>query len=156
MSLCLGQALSLNIIPASADITGVLRMAKANSLPNPWDGSEGVIIFSQFKSFGLVEKNDQNSQNGLFGNTEVKQPLSLNQLKDFKKVPVKYTILFHTFVSNIKKVFKTESAFIAAVKKEINNGNIVSIGIVIATGYQPSNSGMIGSTKITGGKAVFF
>ncbi|HBM14816.1 MAG TPA: hypothetical protein DD381_00470 [Lentisphaeria bacterium] len=156
-SLCLGHAIALKMIPAGYELNKILKIAKTNDLPNPWEASEGIIIFSQFKSFGVVEKKDKNSQNGKFGKEEVQHPLNKNELKDFKQIPgFNYSLIFQAFINdNIKQVFKTESAFIKAIKSEVNKGNIISIGIKIADGYQTGNSGMIGRTKIINGEPVF-
>ena len=44
---------------------------------------------------------------------------------------------------------------IKAIKNEIDKGNIVSIGVFLAAGNESTNTGMIGSTKIVNGRAVF-
>lgn len=155
MSLCLGEALSKNIIPIPKDISQILKTANTKSLPSPWDASEGIVVLSQFKSFGVVANKDENSQNGRFGFNEKKEPITLSQINEFKKISsFEYSLLFQSVLCNIKKVYKTESDFVNAIKKEINKGNIVSIGLIIASDYEPSNSGMTGSTKVINGSSI--
>jgi len=156
MSLRLGHAISLNTILASTTLKKILRFAQIDSFDNPWNGAEGIVVLKQFEDFGLVKIKDKNSQNGLFGTAEKRQPLNIKQLNKFIKIPnYKCNLLFHDRVCDIQKAFPTIADFINTIKKEIDKGNLVSIGIALASGFQNSNSGMIGNTKIVNGEGIF-
>ena len=50
---------------------------------------------------------------------------------------------------------KNKFSPVNAIKNEINKGNLISMGLVMASDYQPGNNGMTGNTKIIGGKTFF-
>ncbi len=125
-------------------------------IPTPWEGSEGILIFTQFKDFGMVKTKDKNSQNGKFGEKEKKKPLNKKYIKKFKKIPeLNFTLIYHNELCDINEIFASKAAFVRKIKSEINKGNIVSIGVYLATAIEDSNTGMIGNIRFINGKAVF-
>ena len=145
-TLKLGHAIAKKQIELPPTLLDLIKFCGADEIDNPWDGSEGIEILKQIETFGVVKQKDKNSQNGKFG-TEVKKiPAKEKELNKFEYIAnFSCELMFNDNFQNINTIYPTKHAFVNAIKNELDRGNLVSIGLLLASEFPDSNMGMIGT-----------
>lgn len=140
-NLYIGAYLSgLNTSYLSQDVQNQMNILGLTNFPNPWNGSFGNLVLSQYKSYGCIVGEAPNDNNGNFANNNESKTINPTVSTNIVVPAFNYELLYSapSYTQNQQESYSQQ------IESALQQGKLVVIGIAIDDSKAAPPNGMSG------------